>query len=347
MGNSLPTIVLGTDRTVVATATGVFDACALFDNGSVKCWGGDDDGELGQGNTAVQGTLGTAMGDDLPPIALGTGRKAVAISAGSFFNCALLDNGSVKCWGRNINGQLGVGDSSARGDEPGEMGDNLPAVNLGAGRTAVAILRRQSPPCAVLDNGSVKCWGNNNSGQLGLGNTTARGGSPGSMGDNLPAVNLGTGRTAVAIAAGTVSTCALLDDGTVKCWGDGSNGTLGSGRHGGPRGRSPGEMGDSLPAVNLGTGRTAVAIARPATPHLCAARRRLDEMLGHNAASSAGRHREPRQSPGQMGDNLPAVNLGTGRSAVKAAVARTERPRARQRFGEVLGPGRVRRVGIG
>jgi alpha-tubulin suppressor-like RCC1 family protein len=71
------------------------------------------------------------MGDDLPVVDLGTGRTAKMISAGGEHTCALLDDDSVKCWGRNQYGQLGLGDTSNRGDGPGEMGDNLPVVDLG------------------------------------------------------------------------------------------------------------------------------------------------------------------------------------------------------------------------
>src|SRR6187402_1847158 len=71
--------------------------------------------------------------------------------------------------------------------------------------------------CAIYNGGSVRCWGENGDGQLGYGNTT-------DIGDNEAAntagpVNLGAGRTATALAAGTAHSCALLDNGTVRCWG--------------------------------------------------------------------------------------------------------------------------------
>ena len=71
------------------------------------------------------------MGDALPAVNLGTGRTAKMIGAGDHHTCAVLDDDSVKCWGRNDYGQLGLGDTSNRGDGPGEMGDNLPIVDLG------------------------------------------------------------------------------------------------------------------------------------------------------------------------------------------------------------------------
>jgi hypothetical protein len=179
------------------------------------------------------------------------------ISAGTYHTCAVLDDDSVKCWGRGDHGQNGYGDRLTaatvnRGDSPGEMGDNLDAVDLGTGRNAKMISVGDSHTCAVLDDDSVKCWGWNANGQLGLGDTSSRGDYPGEMGDNLPVVDLGTGRTAKMIDAGTHHTCAVLDDDKVKCWGWNDSGRLGLGDTSN-RGDGPGEMGDNLPVVDLGT----------------------------------------------------------------------------------------------
>ena len=118
--------------------------------------------------------------------------KVAPISLCGGFACAHLDDKSVKCWGNNWDGQLGVGDTNHRGDGPGEMGDNLPAVDLGTGRTATAISMGDGYTCALLDDNSVKCWGYNYYGQLGVGDTNNRGDGPNEMGDNLPAVDLGS-----------------------------------------------------------------------------------------------------------------------------------------------------------
>jgi len=102
----------------------------------------------------------------------------------------MLDDGSVKCWGNNSVGPLGLGDTQQRGDGPGEMGATLPAVNLGPGKTALQLTAGLGHTCARLDDGSVKCWGRNFEGQLGLGDTQNRGDGPGEMGAALPAVQL-------------------------------------------------------------------------------------------------------------------------------------------------------------
>ena len=111
-----------------------------------------------------------------------------AISTGSWHTCALLSSGAVKCWGYNSDGQLGLGDTNSRGDEPNEMGVNLLAVDLGlaAGVTVTAISTDSDHTCALLSSGAVKCWGSNSDGQLGLGDTNNRGDEPNEMGAALP-----------------------------------------------------------------------------------------------------------------------------------------------------------------
>jgi len=312
MGDNLPAVDLGTGRMATAIAIGGSYACALLDDKSVKCWGGNWYGQLGLGDTNNRGNSTGQMGDNLPAVDFGTGRTATAISCTYSSACALLDDKSVKCWGSNWNGQLGLGDTNSRGNSTGQMGDNLPAVDLGTGRTAMAISMGGGYTCALLDNKSVKCWGDNYNGQLGLGDTNHRGDGPGEMGDNLPAVDLGTGRTAMAISMGGGYTCALLDNKSVKCWGSNWNGQLGLGdkNH---RGDAPGEMGDNLPAVDLGTGRTATAISCK-NSYCCAL---LDnksvKCWGSNYSGRLGlgdtNHRG--DGPGEMGDNLPAVDLGS------------------------------------
>jgi alpha-tubulin suppressor-like RCC1 family protein len=101
-----------------------------------------------------------------------------------------MDNGRVKCWGDNSSGQLGLGDTLQRGGNTGLPIGSLPEVDLGAGRTVVELRCGGEHSCARLDNGDIKCWGRNGSGQLGLGNVTDRGNVPNQMGDALPAVLL-------------------------------------------------------------------------------------------------------------------------------------------------------------
>jgi E3 ubiquitin-protein ligase HERC3 len=162
------------------------------------------------------------MGDGLPEVSLGTARTVKAVSAAYYQSCAILDNDRLNCWGglggALSRGELGYGDTMARGIVPGQMGDALPAVDFGAGRKVKMVSAASDNSCAVLDSGIVKCWGDNSIGELGVDDRVERGNMPGQMGDNLPAVDLGTGRTAVGILKSVSRTmCALLDDQTLKC----------------------------------------------------------------------------------------------------------------------------------
>jgi alpha-tubulin suppressor-like RCC1 family protein len=318
MGDALPTVDLGAGRQVEAVSAGGFHTCAILDDGTVRCWGYNRDAQLGLGHTEDRGDEAGEMGGALPTVDLGTGRTARAIAAGRYHSCAILDDGSVKCWGSGHH--LGSGTTDTIGDEPGEMGDALPTVDLGTGRTATAITVGQEHTCVILDDATVKCWGYGESGALGLGDPDNRGTAPGEMGDDLPAVDLGTGRTARMVAAGNWHTCALLDDGSVKCWGQNSRGSLGlggvmiPGNTNAAIGDQPGDMGNALPTVGLGSGRTALAVTA-GSEHSCAV---LDDgslkCWGFFPAIGSGANEHLGDEAGEMGDDLPVVRLGTGRT---------------------------------
>jgi len=156
------------------------------------------------------------MGTNLPSVDLGSGWTAVEVAAGGYHTCVRLQNGAekvIKCWGYNSYGQLGLGDTNGWGGGRGQMGDSLPAVQLGTGRSAVALALGDEHSCALLDDASVKCWGWNYYSQLGMGDTRNRGDGSGEMGDSLSVVDLGPGRTVVQLVAGRRHNCALLEDG--------------------------------------------------------------------------------------------------------------------------------------
>lgn len=243
----------------VDVKTGQYFACAKYDEGSLKCWGWNGNGQLGQGNTAAIGDSSYEVGGVNPFVNLGTGRTVSKFYLGAAHACAILDNNQTKCWGSGGNGRLGYGNTAGKGDNNNEMGDNLLPVDLGTGRFAVELALGGSHTCARLDNNSVKCWGNGASGRLGYEGTASRGDGANEMGDNLPTVNLGTGRTALKIVAGLDYTCALLDNNTVKCWGENQRGQLGKDSTA-DLGDGANEMGDNLTAINLGAGRTATNI---------------------------------------------------------------------------------------
>ena len=278
---------LGTGRTAVAISSGNGHTCAILDDGSVSCWGYNDY-QLGDGTTAHRNTPTQTS-------SLGTNRTAVAISSGQSHTCAILDDGTVSCWGSNYEGQLG----------DGTITDRLTptqTASLGIGRTAVAISSGTYHTCAILDDGSVSCWGGNSFGQLGDGTTTDRNTS-------AQTSSLGTGRTAVAISSGSIHTCAILDDGSVSCWGKGS-GQLGDGTS------NPSTT--PTQTSSLGTGRTAVAITS-GTGHTCA-------LLEDGTVSCWGFNYN-----GQLGDgtnterNIPTQTSSLGTTTNPRIVALSER----------------------
>ena len=285
--------------------------CALFDSGRVKCWGGNHYGKLGLGHDMPWGRTADEQGDALRYVDLGDGQRAVEISATASGVCALIQSGRVKCWGSNYRGQLGLGDGLHRGDHRGEMGDRLPFVDLGHQR-AVHISAGDSHVCALMGDGSVRCWGENLWGLLGVGILYGDiGDEPGEMGAHLPAVDLGPDCAPIrSLHAGGRSTCALFEDGRVKCWGSNTHGDLGLG-HDDYVGGDAAEMGAALPYVDLGGRVHHLAVGNR---HACAV---LDGgvkcwgeghggLMGQPMGSSEGLG----DAPGEMGEALPFIDLG-------------------------------------
>ncbi len=135
--------------------------------GSVRCWGYNGRGQLGYGHT-------NAIGDDESPASAGdvnVGETVIQIATGRNHTCALLTDGSVRCWGYNGRGQLGYGHTNTIGDDesPASAGD----VNVG--ETVIQIATGRNHTCALLTDGSVRCWGYNGRGQLGYGHTNTIG----------------------------------------------------------------------------------------------------------------------------------------------------------------------------
>jgi alpha-tubulin suppressor-like RCC1 family protein len=98
-----------------------------------------------------------------------------------------MEDGNATCWGNNGHGQLGYEDTQHRGDDPFEMGQ---IINVGTEKIIEVLVAGDGHTCALLKDGNAKCWGKNNHGQLGYGDTQDRGDNPHEMGDNLAKVLL-------------------------------------------------------------------------------------------------------------------------------------------------------------
>ena len=155
---------------------------------------------------------------DAPPSLAPNQYRAIAIVMGRLHTCALLDDHRVKCWGDNGYGQLGLGDRIPRGSDPASMGDALPTVDLGTGRTAKSLAAGRYATCAILDDDEFKCWGLSSLAVPGGTSTGDVGAAPGEMGDSLRPIDLGMGRKAIAAAIGFGEACAARDDGSFLWW---------------------------------------------------------------------------------------------------------------------------------
>jgi alpha-tubulin suppressor-like RCC1 family protein len=307
MGANLPWLPQISSSLVYDLVMGRHTVCAIFEDDSVKCWGGNRNGQLGYGDTENRGDAPGEISTSLPTVDLGSESTPFKLVGGFDHMCALMMNGKIKCWGDNTHGQLGLGDVEDRGDQPGEMGDALGWVDLGSDYCAIDIAAGLRHNCAVLLDGGVKCWGTNNEGALGLGDTKNRGDDISSLGDNLANVDLGSGRTALAVGAGQESSCALLDNHTVKCWGRNARGQLGQG-HALIIGDEPGEMGDALPSIELGINWIAERLY-VGREYACTTHGALLKCWGDHLGAATGSDNNLGDEPGEMGDALPLVDL--------------------------------------
>lgn len=202
---------------VVQLALGDAHTCARLESGEVRCWGEGDNGRLGYGTT-------TDIGDGEDPSLAGSidiGGAADDLAVGTQHTCVVV-GGAVRCWGRNNQGQLGIGSTEDIGDNgpiilesPVDLGDDI-AVDVEAGREHT---------CVVLASGEVRCWGRNNQGQLGRGDTNDIFDPSGQPEVTLP-------ETVDALVCGEQHCCAQLSgSGHMLCWGEGMVGRLGYGNN--------------------------------------------------------------------------------------------------------------------
>ena len=177
-------------------------ACALMKNKTVKCWGSNGDGQLGNGTIEYSNIAVEVLNIT----------NVKKISVGSYFVCALKEDQTVWCWGRNDGQAMIPGHSEYQILAPVQVVglENVVDINAGSYHS-----------CAILTNSKIKCWGQNGSGQLGN-NSTDKVFVP---------VEVSGIQNAIKVVAdkGTNFSCALLRTGQVNCWGDNRYGQLGNG----------------------------------------------------------------------------------------------------------------------
>ncbi len=192
-----------TDWRYVAISAG--HSCAIKINGSLWCWGSDQDGRLGDGS--VTGNQTTLVREST------NATDWLQLSAGGIHNCAIKTNRSLWCWGYDNNGQIGNGANTDLLSSPVRESTNATDWSQVSGG--------ERHTCATKTNGALYCWGLDNGGQLGNGPTSTDQPSP---------VRESTNATDwIAVSAGGQHSCAIKTNGSLWCWGNGGSGQLGNG----------------------------------------------------------------------------------------------------------------------
>ena len=183
-------------------ATGAFHTCAMKLDGTVKCWGRNNEGQLGRGTTQN-------LSNDFPTAVTFAG-SVVAIAAGAYHSCALLAGGTIQCWGRNDELQVGnaTGASPISAPTPIRSFATVPALGIAAGGYH---------SCAVMSDGTVMCWGDNRSQQV----------TTGAFANTHTAQTVTLVAGATTVSAGAYHTCALVSGGSAVCWGYNNDGETG------------------------------------------------------------------------------------------------------------------------
>ena len=206
------TVMNGTNKLTHATSIDASDyvTCAIVSDGAsvLSCWG----------SANLAGRQGDEYSTDQPcPSNLG---EFNSVSLARKHGCALKGD-EVLCWGRDTKGEVGLASAPSRAPLNEEVHEQTNVLS-----NAAAVTTGFSHSCALMKDHSVRCWGGNLDGELGIGTTSN---TRTSAADATPVNNM---KDAVAIAAGMSHTCALRTTGSVACWGAGDEYQMGDGRGG-------------------------------------------------------------------------------------------------------------------
>lgn len=202
--SAVPKQVGSLGSSVAAVVASGAHTCALKNDGTVWCWGANDQGQLGDG---------TADSHNVPVQVSALGTSVVQVATGTFYShtCARKNDGTVWCWGHGTYGQLGDGTSTSQ---------PLPVKVIGLGGSAIMISAGYAHTCAIRADGTLWCWGYDGNGQVGNGKIEYI--------YQIPQHVKALGKSVVAVSAGRAHTCAVKDDATLWCWGSNHTWQLGN-----------------------------------------------------------------------------------------------------------------------
>lgn len=210
-----PITIEGLEREVITdVSVGGGHICVLTSPGDVWCWGYNQNGQLGRGD--LPPTPGQISADPVPQRVVGLGAAARQVAAGGSFTCALLTTGAVKCWGRGDFGAMGNG---LRADS--RIPVQVSTLTSGVAEVAAGELHA----CVRTETGAMRCWGNNASGQVGIGLPA----NSDQFAVTTPRAILASGVSKMGL--GSEHTCAI-QSGALKCWGFNDSGQIGNGSAG-------------------------------------------------------------------------------------------------------------------
>ena len=250
-GSTTPVLISGVSDATDITSSGAF-SCALLSNGNVKCWGNNEQGTLGNGGTQNSITPVDTLISNVTAISAGKNHvcviindgtvecwgnnefnqlgdttveksstpltiygisNAAKISCGQYHSCVVLETGEINCWGKNDHLYLG---------NPLETYTTTPVEAL-LFRTATDVSTYNTHTCATLTDGGAVCWGGNQYSQLGMVWVTE------GIYEKIPLDVRNIISDIKSISAGSLFTCAIMTDNSIKCWGDNVHGQLGQG----------------------------------------------------------------------------------------------------------------------
>lgn len=210
--------------------------CAVLADGGAVCWGKNDYGQLGNDSNV----------DSSTPVAVSGLADVISIAAGRYHSCAVTGDGAAWCWGGDTFGELG--------DDEALSASYVPVGVAGLGSGVRHIAAGDSVGCAITDTGAARCWGVNNAGQLGNGESGSF------VESHTPVGVVGLDSGVTSISPGFGYTCAVVD-GAAQCWGSNYNGELGVGEDAGFVTATP------VGVVGLGSGAAAIGAC---SSHACA-----------------------------------------------------------------------------